>query len=331
MTMTGNLPHISHYFYSIFKDDFIEYLEYRASCGYTSNSSELQLVRFDRFCFDRNITLHEVTKALYTEWITEICQNVGPSTKYSYIRKFNNFCKYLTDHEIYAYHENYVHNASMFGHYTPHIYSLVEIRKFKQATMKAIELMPNSQVAKMFPMIFILLYGCGLRIGEALSITKDDIDIESKIIRIIDGKGGVSRLLPLSNATMESLCKFIDAFHPDGIKQFLFCNKTNKRHIDTANCYCHFRKVLILANIPHLGKGKGPRLHDFRHTFAVTSLRMFLKKGVKTRVAIVYLSRYLGHSSPEMTEYYIHLCPECIPAMQKHIDKIAKELFGDTK
>lgn len=86
--------------------------------------------------------------------------------------------------------------------------------------------------------------------------------------------------------------------------------------------------MLILAGIPHLGKGKGPRLHDFRHTFAVTSLRMFIRRDVKPRVAIVYLSRYLGHSSPEMTEYYIRLCPECIPSMQKHMDEIAEELFG---
>ncbi|NCD07292.1 MAG: hypothetical protein EOL97_14360 [Spirochaetia bacterium] len=115
------------------------------------------------------------------------------------------------------------------------------------------------------------------------------------------------------------------------MKQFLFCNKKNTKHIEVANCYFHFRKVLILAGIPHLGKGKGPRIHDFRHTFAVTSLRLFLQKGIKVQVAIIYLSKYLGHSSPEMTEYYIHLCPECIPAMQKHIDEISKELFGGEK
>lgn len=329
--MIGKDPRISRYFYSIFKDDLAGFLAYKTSCGYSSDSIEFQIARFDRFCFDKDIKLHEITKSLYTEWVTDICQNVCPSTKYAYIRNFNDFCKYLDNHGIDAYHEKYIHAASMFGHYIPHIYSLAEIRQFKQATLKAIELMPDNQVAKMFPMIFILLYGCGLRIGEALNITKDDIDAEAKTIRIINGKGGTSRLIPLSDDISGTLCSFIDTFHPDGIKQFLFCNRANRKQIDTSACYSHFRKVLILAGIPHLGKGKGPRIHDFRHTFAVTSLRMFLKRGVKTRVAIVYLSRYLGHSSPEMTEYYIHLCPECIPAMQQHIDEIAEELFGGEK
>ncbi|NCD07293.1 MAG: hypothetical protein EOL97_14365 [Spirochaetia bacterium] len=103
----------------------------------------------------------------------------------------------------------------MSGHYIPHIYSLVEIKNFKEALLKAVELMPNNQVAKMFPMLFILLYGCGLRIGEALSITKADIDIEAKTIRIINGKGGISRILPLSNDTMEKLSGFIKTFHPN--------------------------------------------------------------------------------------------------------------------
>ncbi|NCD07294.1 MAG: hypothetical protein EOL97_14370 [Spirochaetia bacterium] len=88
--MNGGFLHISHYFYSIFKDDCIGY---KASCGYKGNSIEFQLVRFDRFCYNKNITLHEVTKNLYTEWIAEICLNVNSTTKYSYIHNINDFCK----------------------------------------------------------------------------------------------------------------------------------------------------------------------------------------------------------------------------------------------
>ena len=301
--MTGKPLHVSHYFYSTFKEYFPEFLGYKASCGNTSDTMEYQLVRFDRFCLNKNIKLREITEALYTEWVVELCQGVSPSTRYSYIRNFNSFCEYLSAHGINAYHKDYVHTALMCRHYIPHIYTLDEIRRFKQATMRAVELMPNNQMAKMFPMIFILLYGCGLRLGEALNITKDDIDANAKTIRIIEGKGGMSRQLPLSNDIWDSLSSFIDIYHPNGIKQFLFCTKKSRAHTHKASCYSHFRKVLILAGIPHLGKGKGPRLHDFRHTFAVTSLRMFIRRDVKPRVAIVYLSRYLGHSSPEMTEY----------------------------
>ncbi len=326
--MNGESLRGTSFFYSIFKEDSLKFLAYKASCGTKYSAMEHQLIRFDRFCLAKNIKLHEITESLYTEWIAELCQGVSPSTKYSYIRFFNSFCEYLSAHGVNAYHRDYVHTTSMAKHYIPHIYTLDEIRRFKQASMDAIGIMPNNHLAKMFPMIFTLLYGCGLRIGEAVNITKDDIDFDAKAIRIVEGKGGISRLIPLSADIWNSLDSFIETFHPYGIDQFLFSTKRSKTPIHPASCYTHFRKVLTLAGIPHLGKGKGPRIHDFRHTFAVTSLRMFIGRGIKPRVAMVYLSRYLGHSSPKMTEYYIHLCPECIPAMQKHMDDIAEELFG---
>ena len=65
-----------------------------------------------------------------------------------------------------------------------------------------------------------------------------------------------------------------------------------------------------MAGIPHGGRGKGPRLHDLRHTFAVHMLNMWAVQGRDLYVALPILSVYLGHTSLKSTEQYLRLVPE---------------------
>ena len=64
------------------------------------------------------------------------------------------------------------------------------------------------------------------------------------------------------------------------------------------------------SGISHGGKGRGPRLHDLRHTFAVHSVNQMVRQGVYLYRSLPILSIYLGHASVQATERYVRLTEE---------------------
>jgi integrase len=81
---------------------------------------------------------------------------------------------------------------------------------------------------------------------------------------------------------------------------------------------------MFQAGIPYRGKGKGPRLHDLRHTFCVHSLQKMLQSGKEPYAALPILMTYVGHKSVNATSRYIHLSAESYPALLKQTEA----LFG---
>ena len=91
--------------------------------------------------------------------------------------------------------------------------------------------------------------------------------------------------------------------------------------------YTWFRKILLLAQIPHGGKGYGPRLHDFRHTFAVRSLNKMLSDGMSLYNALPILKDYLGHADISDTERYVRLVEWMFPDIIAATNKISEQII----
>lgn len=101
---------------------------------------------------------------------------------------------------------------------------------------------------------------------------------------------------------------------------YYFRNKAGTR-LKGDHVYRNYRKLLWRAGISHGGKGKGPRLHDFRHTFCVHTLAKQIKEGVDLYVALPVLSTYLGHSSVGATQRYVRLTAEVYPEFLEKVSK----------
>jgi integrase len=85
--------------------------------------------------------------------------------------------------------------------------------------------------------------------------------------------------------------------------------------------YKGYRELLWKARISFLGKGKGPRLHDLRHTFCVHTLVKQVRDEIDLYVALPILSTYVGHSSVEATQRYVRLTAEAYPEL---IEKVSQ-------
>jgi len=135
-----------------------------------------------------------------------------------------------------------------------------------------------------------VMYGCGLRIGEAAAVTVKDIDAARGVIRVV-GKGNKERLAPLPPALLEDLRR-VWATHCHPV--WLFANKGGSNHVDTGALYKVFAEVRR-----EQGLGDAVKPHALRHSFATR----LIEQGVPAETVRILL----GHASIKTTQTYLHL------------------------
>lgn len=178
------------------------------------------------------------------------------------------------------------------------------------------------------PVMFRILFNCGLRTSELLNLRMCNLDLKENLFTILDTKFHKNRLVPFSDTVAEALKQYLEQFPPQSPDSLLFFNPNPRsRNGKYGNTWLHtqFRLLLRLANIPYNGPGKGPRPHDTRHTFAVHCLNNWVLSGEDLTAALPVLSRYLGHNGLTGTQKYLQLTAQMYP------DIVAKleAQFGD--
>jgi integrase len=174
------------------------------------------------------------------------------------------------------------------------------------------------------PVLFRLLLGCGLRISEALNLTHSDVDLKSGLIIIRMSKFNKDRIVPLSASMQDILHAYSTKHHKlTSNDSTLFFVHRDGRAIKADSIYMWYRKVLWAAGISHGGRGNGPRVHDFRHTFSVYSLKAMTDKGMDIYCALPVLSTYLGHASVSATGQYVRLTQDMFPEIVAKTSAIA--------
>jgi integrase len=161
------------------------------------------------------------------------------------------------------------------------------------------------------PVLLRVLYSSGLRLSEALELRQEDVDLKEGCLSIRNTKFDKSRKIPLS-ASMVNICRIYVSKMRNAFKEtaFFFPSPDGGQYAEST-IYSRFRDMLLAAGISHGGRGNGPRLHDFRHTFAVHSLQKLAAEGVDLYVTLPILSAYMGHKSLAFTQQYLRLTPEC--------------------
>jgi integrase len=91
--------------------------------------------------------------------------------------------------------------------------------------------------------------------------------------------------------------------------------------------YGLFRKLLLECGIAHAGRGKGPRIHDFRHTFAVHTLLRWYRDGEDLDAKLPLLATYLGHQNLLGTQRYLHLTAELFPEITARVEAAFGEVI----
>jgi len=174
------------------------------------------------------------------------------------------------------------------------------------------------------PVMFRILFNCGLRISELRSLRVCDVDMDERVLIVLDTKFHKSRLVPFSNEVAEALETYFSRVEYEGQNDWLFPSPKATGKYTSSGQQLHFAMLLRLAGIPHGGRGKGPRLHDIRHTFAVHCLNNWVRLGVDLMTALPVLARYMGHSDFKGTQKYLQLTAQMYPDIVSNME----EIFG---
>lgn len=153
--------------------------------------------------------------------------------------------------------------------------------------------------------LLLLIYSAGLRLGEVLNLTPEDINAESMRIHIRSGKGKKDRYVMLSKNTLKLLRQYYLKYHPkelifEGVKG----GKYNARSVQNV-----LKTALQKANIK-----KQATVHTLRHSFATH----LLDAGNDIR----YIQTLLGHKRLETTQIYTHVSSHSIHSIKSPADSI---------
>jgi integrase/recombinase XerD len=203
----------------------------------------------------------------------------------------------------------------------PYLYSAAEIRKLLRAALHM-----RSQ-ATLKPWTYNCLLGLlattGMRISEALNLQIKDIDWFEGILTIHGTKFGKSRWVPLHPSTRKVLSAYAkrrDCLLEKKPVSHFFVSSRGTR-LDGGDVRRTFYQLSRQVGLRDISASHGPRLHDFRHRFAVQTLLRWYRKGADVERLLPVLSTYLGHAHVTDTYWYLTNTPELMGAAGQRMEK----------
>jgi len=298
-----------------------EYISYRRNLGYKKmGTTEELLLNFAKYA-DSSGHKGPVTIELILRWAS-LPKKLSPSYYNGRIGAVKGFAKYLSAFEPQTEIPTMWMLRRGCRRQQPYIYSQQEISALLEACT---QLRPiNGLKPHTYATLFGLIACTGLRISEALNLSRDDVDLGNGIILIAKTKFHKSRLVPLDPSASKALGKyaeFRDQYHPIAKSKKFFLSKKGKPLLDCTVWY-NFRK--LREKLGWCTKGKRtPTIQDMRHTFACRRLLLWYEQGVDINHAIYSLSTYLGHVEVRGTYWYLTGIPELFAIAVKKFEKFA--------
>ncbi len=302
---------MKYHFQSKLSPYFIEFLDERERCGYSTIQISSFLEVFDKFiitdgCDCDNGELNEEIVLNFLDYL----QNREISVSYynNTICTLRNFSLFLLTKGLNAYFipTNYYRPKAEPKIYIPSVKELETFIKFVDK-IKSKSPAPTLHLILIARKIIVrLLYLCGLRISEAINLKRSDVDFKENTLYIRHGKGDHDRIV---------------GFDPIVLKTILLKYNTKAEKIFPARNYFfesysgfpvdldYFRKWFKKtwkACFPNSNQNNTPTPHSLRHAFVVHRIDQWAAEGKDLKTLLPYLSKYLGHSSIEQSWYYYH-------------------------
>ena len=288
-------------------DRVTAYLLYRRSLGFSLMPESLYLPQFARFAEQKHAP--RLTVQLAIDWACT-SKRQTPITRAHRIIRLRGFAKYCQRFDP----DGEIPPLGLFGRtrrrLVPHIYTEQELTELLDATSK---LRPTDGLRPLtYRTIYGLLASCGLRINEAIRLTRADVDLDCGVLAISDTKRHKSRFVPLHSSAVRALETYADqrdlrVLSPQSNRFFLLDN--GKPPTRPRIC-CTLHRLADELGWKPRGDYPQHRVQDFRHTFIVRNILRSFEAGLDADRIVLALSTYVGHSHVADTYWYVTGIPE---------------------
>ena len=315
-----------------FKSHLQNHVQLKKAIGYKYDTDAEQLKRFDRFTLAKYPDATNLTKEIVLDWCKKRSYEAQANQcgRTSIIRQF---AKYLDSIGVKAYiiPKGYYPDSKQ---YMPYIYTMDELAIFFAQTDKCRYSSECPHRHLIMPVIFRMIYMCGLRASEARLIRVADVDLSNGVLSIHQSKKDNSRLVPMSDCLTSRCRQFSAKVHSCSSAEDYYFPALNGKPMTLGNLYKNFRRFLWRARISHGGMGSGPRIYDFRHSYAVHCLKKWSEQEKDLSVYLPVLKTYMGHDSFHETAYYLRMTVDVFPditlKMETKYPGIIPYLKGDS-
>ena len=292
------------------------YLSLRRGMGHQLSGAEYLLTQFVSYLDGRDAATVTLEHAL--AWVT-----LPASASAGYLSQrmsaVRGFATYL--HSLNAGHQ--IPPPGLFPsggtrRAVPYLYSSDDLAALMAATAGLH--FPLRQAT--YRTLIALLAVSGLRISEAIRLDDADVDHAGNLLQVRDSKFGKSRLVPLHPTTSGELTGYQrsrDQWHPAPHDPALFISLAGTR-LRYRNVLDTFTTLVAAAELPSRPGKCRPRIHDLRHSLAVTTLLAWYADGGDVQARLPRLSTFLGHADPASTYWYLSASPELMAAAGARFD-----------
>lgn len=300
-----------------------QYVEYKQSMGMRFRTEASVLKSFSRTMGDASVA------QLDPEAVQTFLAGNGPVTRFWH-RKYEVLLGFFR----FACARQYVSASPLpktvpkpVRQFVPYIFSREELQRLLAAAEPLDHARTKIQ-SHTCRALLLLLYGAGLRISEAISLTLADVSISSRILTIRDSKFYKNRLVPIGPDLAGAVAvyaarRFRD--HPAQPDAPFFVSRTGAPLTRSA-AENTFRRLRLSAGVMRHDEARyQPRLHDLRHSFAVHRLVSWYREGADVQRLLPQLATYLGHVHIAATQRYLTMTPELLREASKRFERYALE------
>lgn len=280
--------------------------------GTDYQSSAILLMRFDHFLTQQKFEQDIVTQQIFKDY-QATCSQMKPRYKTNCLGVISQFCRYLILTKPDCYLPQTITTKSSADCYHPFI---IAQEALSGLLTLARQLAPLQSLRPlMFTTLIGLLYCTGIRVGEALALNIDDLDLSHQRLLIRQGKYHKARWIYLSASIIQQLNDYLqqrqfiilDKNEVDKTEDPLFIS-SRKRRLAHPTLTQTFRKLCLQCGI--VQNNRTPRLLDLRHTFATHRLLHWYREGIDVQSKLAALATHMGHVDIFSTQVYLHAIPE---------------------
>ena len=314
--------------------DLHSYIQLKKSLGQKFEGDASVLHSLDFFLRNNYPFLKDLTAEIFNQWCTTF-SHVSPITKRQRMMSVRNFCLYRYRINSRIFVPDMLSFPKAGQRISPYIFSDVEIGRLMGATQHLISC--GTPIGpQTFRITLILLYTTGLRKGELLNLKLKDYNLNEKTLYIRDTKFKKSRIIPLEPSVNSELIKFLTLrdklCFPMDMDSPMLCRRQKRLGFKS---YSPRRINAIFSSLCaglriFTSKGKTPRIHDLRHSFAINALLKWYNAGEDVQVKLPLLATYMGHVSINSTFYYLSFVDNLgIAASKRFEEKFGKIITTD--
>lgn len=293
-----------------------EYVELRRSLGFKLLAANVGLIRFASFL--QQCRAVHITIPLAMEWAQQdkTARPAEWARRLSFVR---GFARHWSAHDA----QTEIPPSGLLPHRPgrarPYLYSNDEVQKLLQAARQ----LPSNHGLRglTYSSLLGLLAVAGLRISEARNLQTEDVDLKECVLTIRGAKFGKSRLVPIHPTTCKVLSDYAsrrDHFLSKRPATFFVSGRGTP--LDGGEIRRTFYFLSRQIGLRGPSDSHGPRLHDFRHRFAVETLIRWYRSGQDVERSLPVLSTYLGHVHVADTYWYLSACPELMGLAVKRFE-----------